>query len=113
VLVALLADYPPARDLGFTEKELHDLLVLRGRVSHAATKGGIRELAGARAAVILKLDRLKCLVERVLTTKRSWGSPTHGVDELSPLGGYFDSDGGAVIRAGRGRLRGMDTGIAR
>ncbi len=68
------------------------------------TKAGIRELRSASIEAAKLLDRLKCLAERVLVTKSSWGTPNLEVDELSPLANYFTSDGTAIIRHKSGRL---------
>ncbi len=84
-LVRLLTSYPPAQQIGFDYLELRELLVLRGRASHAQSKAGVRELMAVERECGQRLGRLKNLVERVILTKRSWGRPTIGVDELAPL----------------------------
>jgi hypothetical protein len=104
-LAQRLADYPPAVALRFTIAELRKLLIIRHRTSHAATRAGLAELRSASSQAAKLLDRLKCLAERVLVTKASWGAPTLEVDELSPLANYFTSDGGALIRHKSGVLR--------
>ncbi len=43
-LVTLLAKYEPAKKLGFDEAEMKQLLLLRGRASHAQSRAGIKEL---------------------------------------------------------------------
>jgi hypothetical protein len=83
-LVAIIAQYPPAQAMGFTNDELHGLLVLRGRASHAASKGGLDELVAVMHQCGVNLTRLKSLVERVISTKASWGYPTLRVNELLP-----------------------------
>lgn len=84
-LIAALAAYPPATDLEFDADELRELLVLRGRASHARSRTGRRELRQVRADVLQREGRLKSLVERVLMTKTEWGSRSAAVQELSPL----------------------------
>ena len=96
-LVAALAAYPPAQELGFGEDELHELLVLRGRASHARTRGGLDELLRVGREVSDRVDRLKCLAERVILTKQTWGIRSSGVEELAPLVGWVGPDGEVVI----------------
>jgi hypothetical protein len=96
-LVAALAAYPPAQELGFGEDELRELLILRGRASHARTRGGLDELLRVGEQVSDRVERLKCLAERVILTKRTWGIRGSGVEELAPLIGWVGPDGEAVI----------------
>jgi hypothetical protein len=94
--VSYLADYAPAQELGFDEAELEQLFSLRGRASHAQSKKGIEELAAVEQECGRKLQRLKNLVERVLLTKKTWGSPTTTVEELTRLESYIGKDGKSV-----------------
>lgn len=93
-LVDLLAAYPPAQQLEFGHGELSGLLTLRGRASHAQTKGGVQQLAAVEREC---RQRLQNLVERVILTKQHWGHPTPGVAELTPLQAYIDREGYLVI----------------
>ncbi len=88
-LVTLLAKYEPARKLGFDEAEVKQLLVLRGRASHAQSSAGINELVYVDQECSSQLPRLKNLCERVILTKKDWGYPTVGTDELLPLAGFI------------------------
>jgi hypothetical protein len=88
-LMALLAKYEPAKKLRFDEAEIRQLLVLRGRASHAQSKAGIKELVFVDKECTNKLPRLKTLCERVILTKKDWGYPTVGADELLPLSGFI------------------------
>ncbi len=88
-LVALLAKYEPARKLGFDEAEVKQLLLLRDRASHAQSSAGIKELVYVDQECSSQLPRLKNLCERVILTKKSWGYPTVGTDELLPLAGFI------------------------
>ena len=88
-LVALLAKYEPARKLGFDEAEVKQLLLLRGRASHAQSSAGIKELVYVDQECSSQLPRLKNLCERVILTKKSWGHPTVGTDELLPLTSFI------------------------
>lgn len=92
-LVDLLADYAPARELKFTRDELKVMLVLRGRASHAATKGGVNELRAATAKAERAIGRLACLVEQVILTKKSWGCPTMDVERYAPLTSFVGPEG--------------------
>jgi hypothetical protein len=60
---------------------------LRGRASHAQARAkvGKQELIEVERECIRALPRLKTLVERVILTKKSWGYPTVGVHELTPV----------------------------
>ncbi len=84
-LVALLANYEPAGKLRFDEAEIKQFLVLRGRASHAQSSVGIKELVYVDQECARQLPRLKNLCERVILTKKAWGYPTVGTDELLPL----------------------------
>lgn len=95
-LTGLLSKYGPARDLGFTEQELRSLLILRGRVSHAKSLAGMKELRETAQQVLMKLPRLKCLVEQVILTKKAWGVPSLGTERLARLAAYVQEDGSLV-----------------
>src|SRR5260370_3667965 len=88
-LVTLLTQYEPARKLGFDEAVVRQLLALRGRASHAQSSAGIKELVYVDQECASQLPRLKNLCERVILTKKSWGYPTVGTDELLPLAGFI------------------------
>ena len=101
-LIQLLASYPPVQQLGFDDGELRDLLILRGRASHAQSKAGVHELMAVERECGRCLTRLKNLVERVILTKKSWGYPTTGVEELAPLQQYVGPRGEQVVFRGTG-----------
>jgi hypothetical protein len=96
-LVDKLAAYPPSLALKFDRSELKDLLVLRGRASHAANNKGLKELAEVNKECGNRVGRLKNLVERVIVTKASWGYPTLAVKELIPLQAFIGPSGEFVI----------------
>jgi hypothetical protein len=96
-LVQLLAQYDPAKELGFTLDELSGLLTLRGRASHAESRSGIEELRYVISETEKRLTRLKCLVEQVLVTKKSWGIRSLGTERLTPVSANIKSDGTLVI----------------
>lgn len=96
-LVTLLATYEPAVQLGFDKNELRNLLILRGRASHAESGAGIEEYHIVRTETGARLARLKCLAEQVLLTKRTWGTPTTHTDRLAALDGFIDSEGRIVL----------------
>jgi hypothetical protein len=95
-LIERLADYAPARQLAFDRDELKELHTLRGRASHAESRSGVHELEHVERECVARVARLKCLAERVILTKKSWGSPTTGVEELSPLRAHVRRDGVVV-----------------
>jgi hypothetical protein len=96
-LIRLLSKYGPARELEFTEQELRKLLVIRGRVSHAKSLAGIRELREASREALRKLPRLKCLAEQVILTKKVWGVISLETDRLARLAAYVQEDGSLVF----------------
>jgi hypothetical protein len=97
-LVGALAAYDPARELGFDEKELRELQVLRGRVSHAESKAGLEEILGVGDQASKRVARLKCLVERVVLTKKDWGERSSAVEELTPAVSWVTRDGQIEIQ---------------
>lgn len=99
-LVDLVAQYPPALEMEFTEQEIRELWILRGRASHAESRSGVKELALVSRMCSDSLPRLKNLVERVIVTKRTWGVPSAGIDEVLDLSGYT-GPGNEGIRAGK------------
>ena len=44
-----------------------------------------------------KVTRLKNLVERVLLTKKEWGSPSLAIEELAPVEAYVTADGSLTL----------------
>jgi hypothetical protein len=97
-LITALAGYGPAQELGFDEAELRELLILRGQASHAATSSGLEEILRVGEETRCRGDRLKCLAERVILTKRTWGARSGGVDELTPAASWVGARGQIVIR---------------
>jgi hypothetical protein len=93
-LVAAVTNFPPAQAMEFRADELRQLLILRGRASHAASKGEVHELTRVERECSQRLPRLKNLAERVIATKATWGYPTAGVNELLPLTAYIGPPGG-------------------
>jgi hypothetical protein len=97
MLVGLLASYPPATQLGFDRQELRDLLTLRGRASHADSRTALQELIRTDKDCATRVDRLNTLVERVLLTKKDWGTMALEVDEMAPVQAYINADGTPVF----------------
>jgi hypothetical protein len=92
LLVELLAAFPPVVELEFDRQELEELRMLRGKISHAASRSGSAELARSRGDVIGRIGRLWCRVDRVLLTKAE-ASRSLVVDELRPLSAFIDRHG--------------------
>jgi hypothetical protein len=86
-LVDLLANYPPALELRFTHDELGRLLILRNRAGHANSRPevGLQEIVEVNRDCGNSLPRLKSLAKRVVLTKKIWGYPTLGVEEIQPF----------------------------
>lgn len=80
-LIELLAQFQPVCAIGVSTGELRELLIIRGRASHAQSKAGIREVVAAEQLCRANLPPLKDVVERVLETKENWGYPTLGYGE--------------------------------
>lgn len=81
-LINLLSEYPPVVRDGPSREILEQLLVVRGRASHAATRGPGREWSKIQELVSEHLGTLLTLVDLVILTKKTWGSPTCGVERL-------------------------------
>jgi len=96
-LIRCLADFGPAKELGFTLDELEALLTLRGRASHATSRAGIKEHRHVRNETARLLPRLKCLVEQVIVTKRTWGVKALETDRVAPVLAYVGPDNSIVI----------------
>lgn len=92
-LTRRLAEYQPAVDMHFDGTELEGLRTLRGRASHAASRARSCELLAVERNVLRCVGRLQALAERVILTKKTWGTPTTEVEELLPLGTYVGRDG--------------------
>jgi len=115
-LVDLLTEFPPTRDLGFDRQELEDLRTLRGRLSHAASRTGLREWRHANEEAIESLGRLWSLVDWVTLCKREPGRSLD-VEKLERLAAYIDRDGKAQVPEGddeaRDRMRDWSEGSPR
>ena len=96
-LIDLLKDYGPAKELEFTEDELRELHILRGRASHAESRSGIVEYNYISRQASRKLRRLKCLAEQTILTKKTWGTRTKEIKRLLPLWGYVTCKGSIVL----------------
>lgn len=96
-LIDLLSEYRPAQQMDFTNNELRSLLVLRGRASHAESRSGIKEYQFVTEEVSRLLPRLKCLVEQVILTKKTWGIQTLETEQLARLDAFINSEGSPVL----------------
>ncbi len=96
-LIECLIGYESVKQLDFSKEELQSLLALRGRVSHATSRAGIEELRCVNQEVSEKLPRLKCLVEQVLLTKRTWGVRSQYIDRLAQLAAFIGNNGSVII----------------
>jgi hypothetical protein len=72
--IGRLAEYGPATEMGFDRGELREVHTLRGRASRAELRSGVRELEHVERECGARIARLGCLAERVILTKRSWGT---------------------------------------
>jgi hypothetical protein len=76
--------------------EQGDCLVGRGALG-SATSGDLEEILRVGEQTRHRGDRLKCLVEWVILTKRSWGARSGGVDELIPAASWVGPNGPTQI----------------
>ena len=96
-LTSLLARYPPAIRLGWTDSRLRDMLILRGRASHAESRLAMRELIAVESAASEAIGRVRSLAEEVLMTKGTWGSRDLGTERLGPTTAIIRADGSTVF----------------
>ncbi len=99
-LLSLLLEYPVVQELSFTEEELNQLWVLRGRASHAESRKGMKEYQYVVSETNKSLHRIKCLVEQVILTMKDWGSKSCDVERLSRMTVIIDNDGKLTIYKG-------------
>jgi hypothetical protein len=95
-LLDLLEAFPPVQRLGFDRAELERLLVLRGRLSHAASRLGHLEVGRSSNEAAASLGRLWSLVDWVLLSKKS-SSRSLDVEELEELAAYITEDGAVNV----------------
>lgn len=97
-LTELLAQFGPAKRLGFDRTELESLRAIRGQISHASSRLGPREVSRSEAAAGSVLGRLWSLVDWVILSKRD-ASRSLDEDELRPLAAFIRRDGGTEVTA--------------
>jgi hypothetical protein len=98
-LVSLVSDCQVAKDLGFTHEELRQLLVLRGRASHASSRAQINlnELASVEREAAEVVDSVQALAEALIIRKAEWGSRDTAVDESAPRYPFVLDQGETVL----------------
>jgi hypothetical protein len=96
-LISSLSDFTPAQQLGFTIDELKELHALRGRASHAESRSGVKEHRSVFADTTRRLPRLKCLAERIVLTKKTWGVRTRDTEALASVIAYIDANDNLVL----------------
>ena len=96
-LISCLSDFMPAQQLKFTTDELRQLHILRGRASHAESRSGIDEYRFVFTKTNRRLPRLKCLAERVILTKKTWGDKSTATEELASVTAYVDANDRMVL----------------
>lgn len=74
-LVKALERFAPLSEMGCDATEIDSLLTLRGRASHAEGKAGLKEYDFVSSQTAEHNPRLRAIVERVILTKKRWGSP--------------------------------------
>jgi hypothetical protein len=96
-LVDLLARCPAATEMEFDRDELHELLVLRGRASHASSRDDMQEVVRVEEAAQKVVGRVSGLAESLIVRKADWGKRTVGVDPTSPSYPYVRRNGTPVF----------------
>lgn len=96
-LLDLLSQCDAATDMEFTRDELRELLVLRGRASHASSRSKIKEVAAVEREAAGVVGRLQGLAESLIVRKADWGIPTIAVDPAAPRYPYVRRDGSVVF----------------
>jgi hypothetical protein len=96
-LVGLLSECGVATDMEFTPAELRNLLVLRGRASHASSRAEIEEVAAVEREAAGVVGRLQGLAESLIVRKADWGMRTVAVDSGAPRYPYARRDGTVVF----------------
>lgn len=95
-LTKLLAEFGPAKRLGFDLNELENLRSIRGQISHASSRLGPRDVSRSESAANQSLGRLWSLVDWVILSKKD-ASQSLEVEELRPLNAFIRRDGSTQI----------------
>lgn len=95
-LTNLLAEFGPARRLGFDREELEELRAVRGQISHASSRLGPRAVSQSETAANRSLGRLWSLVDWVILSKKD-ASRSLDEEELRPLAAFIRRDGATQI----------------
>jgi hypothetical protein len=95
-LVNQLANFEPVQKMRFDKTELGELRSLRDRASHAQIAVREGHLEKIERECREKSPRLSCLVERLIVTKKTWGSSDLAVEERAPLDAFTDKHHRAV-----------------
>ena len=75
-LCKTLSKFQPVMDVPLSYQSIKNLLVLRGRASHANSKKGANEARALRVECEENLSTLKNLVSIVIDHKSPWGNPS-------------------------------------
>ena len=95
-LTEMLAEFGPAKRLGFDRGELEALRAIRGQISHASSRLGPSDVSRSETAANESLGRLWSLVDWVLLSKKE-SSQSLEHDELRPLAAFVRRDGSIQI----------------
>ena len=95
-LTRLLAEFGPAKRLGFDREELEELRAIRGQISHAASKLGPPDVSRSETAASQSLGRLWGLVDWVILSKKE-ASRSLEDEELRPLAAFIRRDGSTQV----------------
>lgn len=95
-LTRLLAEFDPAKRLGFDREELEALRAIRNQISHASSKLGPRDISRSETAASKSLGRLWSLVDWVILSKKE-ASQSLEDEELRPLVAYIRRDGSTQV----------------
>jgi hypothetical protein len=96
-LTSLLSQYLPVSQIGFNRAELEEMLILRGRASHAESRSKLNEYNKIARETQDKVRRLKSLAEQLLITKKIWGSENLDSDQIADLTAFINKNGVLII----------------
>lgn len=96
-LVDSLSRCSAATDMEFTRDELRELLVLRGRASHAYSRADLAEIVAVEHQADEVLDRIQGLAEALIVRKKDWAVRTVAIEPSSPRYPYVQRDGVPVF----------------
>lgn len=100
-LIALLSTCEVATDMEFTDHELNELLVLRGRASYAQSKAALSEVVAVERESSRVVNRVERLAVALILRKVNWGDQTLAVHQPPRPLPFVRRDGSVVMYTSR------------